>query len=61
MPETPSTQPVSQPQAPFQVRNVPLDPNYTFVPQPGVRKSPLPTRFEGQIPVIVPGVSGTTR
>jgi hypothetical protein len=61
MAETHNTQPIPQPNAPFKVRKMPLDPNYTFVPQPGARVSPIPTRFEGQVPIIVPGVSGTTR
>jgi hypothetical protein len=36
------------------IRKQPLTPDYQFVPQPGTRKSPIPSRFEGQIPVNMP-------
>lgn len=43
---------INQPQnsAPYGVRIQPMDTNYQFVPQQGARISPIPGRFEGQIP-----------
>lgn len=51
-PQTNST-PTPQSNAPFVVRKMPLDPNYQFTPAPGPRKSPIPGRFEGPVPVNV--------
>ena len=43
----------TQPNAPFLVRKQAYDPNYQFVPQAGARKSPIPERFEGPVPIVV--------
>jgi hypothetical protein len=45
--------PESQTQAVTAIRKQPYTPGYQFVPQP-VRTSPIPPRFEGQIPVALP-------
>ena len=55
MPET-QTQ---QPNAPHAIRKQPLTSNFQFVPQSTVRRSPIPERFSGEVPIIVPGaISG---
>jgi hypothetical protein len=52
MPETPASQSQNQSaNAPFVVRKVPYNPGQQFIPQPGYRRSPIPTAPVGGTPL----------
>jgi len=47
---------ISRFQAPFQIRRTPIAQAQDLKPQTNARVTPIPTRFEGQVPIAVPGV-----
>lgn len=44
---------ISRFQAPFQIRKTPLADAQNMKPQSNVRISPIPNRFEGEVPVVI--------
>jgi hypothetical protein len=52
--------PNQQPNSPVVVTKTPLA-DYQFVPRPGYRISPIPSRMEGQVQINLPGMGTTQR